>query len=251
MADLFGAVLPFMLLLARIGAFIAVLPLFGWRSMPARVKVGLALVITMCLAMVLPPPAAVASGLSWLAGALLVVQEILIGVALGLAVNLLYRGVQQGGVLASRQMGFADAGIIDPAFGEGSQPLALLLEMVFALYLLVNDGHHLLLLLIRRSYDVFPIGQMPDLGNLVSGVVQASSTMLLFALQLAAPILAAFLILSVMLGILARVLPELNILMTAMPLRVALGLFLASALVPQMGVFTDQLVQWVHRLIAV
>lgn len=106
----------------------------------------------------------------------------------------------------------------------------------------------MLLLVLARSYQVFPIGRAPDMGALAGGIVAAGSTMLLFALKLAAPVLAAFLILAVVLAILARVLPEMNILMASMPLRVAMGLFMSAAVLPMLDSFTVDLADWIRQL---
>ena len=250
MGEIFAILLPVMLLMSRIGALLMVLPIFGWRTIPIPVKIAMTLAVTGCFAVVVPMPP-ITADLHWVSGVLLMVKEILLGVALGLAVTLVYRGVQQGAAIAARQMGFADAGIGDPAFDESAYPVELLLEMVFIVFFLANDGHHLLLMVIARSYDAFPVGQMPHVGLLAEAVLQAGSTMLLFALQLSGPLLAAFLVLGVLLGVIARVLPELNIMMLSLPLRVALGIFLASLLVPYLGGFAFRLAEWMHHLLPV
>jgi flagellar biosynthesis protein FliR len=86
---------------------------------------------------------------------------------------------------------------------------------------------------------------------LASGVLRAGSLMLVFALQMAAPVLAAFMLLGVVLGILARCLPELNILMASLPIRVSTGMFLASVILPLVSTFTTDLAYWIDRLFAV
>lgn len=241
--------LPFALLLARITAFFSALPLFGWRALPVVVRAGLSLMVTIFLATI-QPPAEIASGQThWLAAALLLIRELLCGLALGLAVRFIFMAVQLGGRMGSRQMGIADAGIIDPSSGERERPVSTLLGMVFAMFFLSVGGHRLLLQIIVSSYKMFPVGAAPDPAGLAEGLVEAGSVMFFQALKLAAPLMAAFLILAVVLGVLARALPEMHIRMAAFPLRMGLGLLMASALVPLLESFTYRLAGWMSKIV--
>ncbi len=238
--------LPFMLLLGRISAFIVVLPIFGWAAVPVRIRAGIAFIVTIFFAMFtrpeLPPGA-----IHWVLAAVLLLKEILTGLAMGLAVAIVFAGAQQAGRIIARQMGFAIAQIVDPVSGEMAQPVAVLFEMTFTLFFLVAGGHHLLLSMIGRSYAAFPVAATPSAGVMAQAVLSAGSAMFLFALKLAAPLLAAFMVLSVVLGILARALPEMNILLASFPLRIALGLFMAAALAPALNDFAVELAHWLNE----
>jgi flagellar biosynthetic protein FliR len=238
--------LPFVLLMSRIAAFFSVLPIFGWRSLPVRVRAGIALLVTVFFAMITPPPAGLGN-VHWAWALILIGREVLCGLALGLAILLVFSAAQQAGRIIGRQMGFALARIIDPVSGETSQPVAIIFEIAFALFFLVAGGHHLLLHAIGRSYAVFPVASAPSAAVMAQAIVSAGSAMLLFALKLSAPLLAAFMVLSVVLGILARALPEMNILLASLPLRSALGLFMAAALVPALHDFAIELADWLNR----
>lgn len=240
--------LPFGLLLARISGFFVVLPIFGWRALPVPVRAGIALLVTVFFAMITPVELP-ARQMHWLAASLLMVRELLCGLTLGLAANLVFLAAQQGGRIAAMQMGFAEAGIIDPGSGEREQPLGLFFEISFALFFLVAGGHRLLVLIIARSYEAFPVGSTPEAAAVAGGMIRASSAMLMFGLKLAAPILAAFLIMSVVLAVLSRVLPEMNVLLTSLPLRVGLGLFMAAAVMPSLHSFASELAEWMNRFL--
>ena len=241
--------LPSALILARTTAFLGVLPLFGSRSLPRMLKAGLAVLLTIFFAMGTPAARIAPSDARLLPAAVLLTQEVLCGLALGLAARLVFSAVQQGGILIGRQMGFYMASIVDPSTGQSVQPFGVYLETVFTLLFFIVGGHHLLLRLIARSYQVLPVRGDVDLGALAAGVLEAGSVMLLFALKLAAPVLAAFLVLAVVLGVLARVLPEMNVLMTSLPLRVGMGLLIAAAIVPVVQEFTEEIAQWMNRLL--
>jgi flagellar biosynthetic protein FliR len=85
------------------------------------------------------------------------------------------------------------------------------------------------------------------MAEFTAGIVRAGSAMMLFMLKLVAPLLAAFLLLSAILGILARALPEMNVLMTSLPLRVALGFLIASAMMPMLNAFAGELAAWMAQ----
>jgi flagellar biosynthetic protein FliR len=239
--------LPFVLVLGRTAAFVSTLPLLGFDSIPLQVRAGLAMVLSIFFAAFAPPPA-VAAGTQMLTAGLMLGQEVLCGLALGLAARLVFLAVQQGGMFVAREMGFAMSFILDPSTGEESDPLAILVDTIFVLLFLGAGGLHVLVRLIWRSYEVIPLGGTVDWGLLSSALAAAGSAMLLMMLQLAAPVLAAFLILGVVLGVVARVLPEMDILMTSLPLRVAVGLVVATAMMPLLATFVDEVTQWIGRL---
>jgi len=241
-------VAAFMLVLARVSGFFAVLPVLSSRTVPLQLRVGLALLVSLILASVVPPAPGIA-GADWVLLAILLVREILVGLGLGLAVALVFAAVRQAGLIIRQQMGMSLAEIIDPTTGEESDPLGMLLEMCFSVLFLVAGGHHLMLRLMARSYDAFPVGHWPSAGAMAETLVDAGVLMLTFSLKLAAPMLAAFLILAIVLAILARILPEMNILLTSLPLRVGLGLFMAAAMMPLLAGFADLLGQWLNAFL--
>ena len=243
----FTLLLPYALILARVGAFFGVLPIFSSASVPMIVRAGLAVLMTIFFSVAHPPGLALAYSSNWIGAATLMLQEAATGLALGLAIRFAYTAVQQAGFIMAQQMGFTDAETIDPETGEETQAIAMLFEMAFAVFFLVSSGHHLLLRLMWKSFSLFPVASTPDTSLLAQGLVQAGSTMLLFALKLAAPMLGAFVILAIVLAILARILPEMNILMESFPLRVALGLFMAAALMPSLSGFTVELAEWMSK----
>ena len=143
------------------------------------------------------------------------------------------------------------AEILDPLTGERTQPLGNLLEMMFILLFLSANGHHLFLLILSKSYETFPVGSTPTIPILVGGIVQASSTMLMAGLKLAAPMLAAFLLLLVVLAILARMIPEMNILFISLPLRVGMGLLMVVVFLPFISTFVSEFAKLMEKLLPV
>ena len=241
--------LPLLLVFVRMAAFIGFMPLFSWVALPRVSRVGLVLLLTVFFAAHMPRPT-VPPDVDLLTAFILILQEATTGVAIALAARLIYLAVQQGAMMAAQQMGFGDPGIFDPVTGTPSRPLASVFEMIFALLFFGIGGHHLLLAIMFRSFEVFPLAGGVNVPALAGGIAESSSQMLTFALELAAPVLAAFLIIGTLLALTARVMPEMNILLASFPLRVGLGLLMALAIMPSMQVFTEELARWMHRNIA-
>ena len=242
--------LPFFLVASRVMAFFAVLPLFAWTMLPMRVRLAIALLMTIFFAILLPRPELNPRDFMWIGAVLLIGKEILCGVGLGLVAKLVFVAVQQGAMMGTQQMGFADAGIFDPSTGEGTRPIAMLFQMVFAVLFLSIDGHHMLILAVFRSYEAFPVGQPADIATLTESVINGGATMLFFALKLAAPLLAGFLLLAVIMGVIARIMPEMNILMASMPLRVLVGIGLSILVMGTLNAFVGELADWFDQFFA-
>jgi flagellar biosynthetic protein FliR len=243
-----GQLLGFVMVLTRISAFFMVLPIFGWTVLPLRVKVAIAVLIAIFFSVATPA----GNGLrdvSIFEGMFLVANEAVYGLALGLVFVILFGVVRFAGQIIERQMGFAMAEILDPFSDESEQPLASLLEMIFMVLFLSANGHHLFLLAVSRSYEVFPAGSIPTAAALAVGMIKATSSMLVAGLKLAAPIMAALLLLMVVLAILTRVVPEMNVLFISFPLSVGLGLIMVVFFLPFINGFVTELAELMGKLV--
>ncbi|MHC4622746.1 MAG: flagellar biosynthetic protein FliR [Planctomycetota bacterium] len=240
--------LGFVMVLTRISAFFLVLPVFGWRSIPVRMKVAVTVLLAVFFSMINQSPVD-AGEVSSLEAILLIANEATYGLALGLITAVVFSTVKFSGRIIERQMGLAMARILDPLTGERAQPLSSLLEMIFVILFLSSNGHHLFLLVISRSYENFPAGSVPTMSVLAEGIVKSGSTLLLAGLRLAAPMLAAFLLLMVVLAVLARLVPEMNVLFISLPVRVGLGLLMAAIFLPFIGGFVTEFASWMSRLL--
>ena len=240
--------LGFVMVLTRISAFFLVSPVFSWQAIPLKIKVAMTLMLSIFFSTI-TTFAKDSSGLSVLEATLLISNEAIYGLALGLITIIVFSAVKFSGRIIERQMGMAMANILDPMTGESVQPLSSLLEMIFILLFFSANGHHLLLLIIQRSYEAFPPGSIPTIPVLTGGIVEAGSTLLVAGLRLAAPMLGAFLLLMVVLAVLARIAPEMNIIFISLPLRVGLGLLMAGAFLPFINSFVTEFADWMGKLL--
>jgi flagellar biosynthetic protein FliR len=240
--------LGFALVLTRLSAFFLILPVFGSMTIPVRVKVAATVLLSVFFS-IMTPLAIDTASVSTVKAVLLLASEATYGLALGLIVTLLFSVVKLSGQIIERQMGLTMANILDPMTGETARPLGSLLEILFVLLFLGANGHHLFLLVISKSYVAFPAGTIPTVGVLTKGVVTAGSAMLIAGLRLAAPMLAAFLILMVALALLARLVPEMNILFISMPVRIGLGLLMAGTFLPFINGYITEMANWMARIL--
>ena len=123
--------------------------------------------------------------------------------------------------------------------------------MIFILFFLNANAHHALIQVIYESYQSFPVGTTPTIDVLTRGVLEAGRALLTAGLQLAAPILAAFIILLVVLAIMARVVPEMNILFLSMPVRVGLGLAMTMMILPYLQGVVDEFGDLMNKLLPI
>jgi flagellar biosynthetic protein FliR len=242
-----GKMLGFVLVMTRIGAFFATAPVFSWQSIPVKVKLVTALLLSVFFA----------SNTSYLIkgedtlvleAAILMVMEIIYGLAMGLTATFLFTSIKIGARIVERQMGLAMASVMDPLSGESGQTLGVMIEMIFMLLFLSANGHHIFIMTMSKSYDAFPIGTIPQIGTLTEGLINTSVTMLILGLKISAPMLAASFLLMVILGVMARIAPEMNILFLSLPMRVGMGLFMVGIFFPFINNFVQDFAGWMDKL---
>jgi flagellar biosynthetic protein FliR len=241
-----GKILAFVMILTRVSAFLMSAPIFSWIAIPIRVKIAIAFLTSIFFAMITPAFASVDSMLSII---LLIANEVIYGIALGIATTMLYSVVKMSGRIAERQMGMAMAESMDPFTGERAQPIGMMMEILFLMLLLSVDTHHLFLRTIARSFEIFEPGTIPELAVLVKGIISAGSMMLTMSLKMAVPIMGVFMVMTVVLGILARVAPEMNIFFLSFPVRIGLGLIMIIYLVPYINSYTHEFGKLLSKLL--
>jgi flagellar biosynthesis protein FliR len=252
-ALLVGKVFVFMMVLTRITAFFLVAPIFGTNSIPATMKIAATLMLSIFFSVV--NPQAAPAGFSGaeqgaaIQAIVLLGGEAAYGVALGAIANIIFSALKLGGTIAEDQMGLTMAQVVDPFSDEPGAPLASIMDMLFVVAFLAANGHHLLIKVIQRSYELFPAGKIPTMATLAGNMLEATSVMLIAGLRVAAPILAALLVLLVALAILSRIIPEMDIFFISFPLRILIGLILAVAMAPFINEFVGETAKLMARIL--
>jgi flagellar biosynthetic protein FliR len=207
--------------LTRILAFVATAPILGNKQIPARIKLGLGVLITLVVA----PTIQIDGNLNPYSamGLLILVQQMLVGVALGFASNLIFSAVEMAGDMTGLQMGLGFASFYDPQNANYVPVIAQFASTIATLAFLALDGHLQLISALAESFRAFPIGTaFPSAGALHVLLVWAGS-LFAFSLQIALPVIAALLITNMGLGILSRTSPQLNIFVVGFPVTLCVG----------------------------
>jgi flagellar biosynthetic protein FliR len=220
----------FFFVLARVSAMLFTIPFLDARSVPMTVKAGLAVAFSLMLmpqlnASVRPvaeAPIALALGL---------IAEISMGLIMGLAMQLIFVGVQIAGETAGFQMGFAIANVMDPTSELQIPVLSQFLNLFALMLFLALDCHYYFIRVMAEAFERIPPWSVHFGGDLVEPVLRLTGSVFLMAVQIGAPVMASLLLTSVTLGIIARTVPQMQVFVVAMPLKIALGmLFLGIAL---------------------
>ena len=213
----------FLLILMRVSPILFMMPLFNARNLPNFLKVGLALTVSLVLWPVVQLDASHFPTDPYGFGFFLV-AELMIGFILGLSVQLVFGGLQLAGELAGVQMGLSMASIVDPQSGGDSNVIAQFHYLFGLLIFLSIDGHHWFFRALIRSFQLLSPGEFLPKAGLYRHLLGLSGKMFLIAFQVAAPVTAVLFFIQIALGILARAVPQVNILMSSFPLTISLGL---------------------------
>ena len=226
--------------LTRILAMIASSPVFGNKQVPARVKIGLSVLLAIIIAPTIGemPQAPVGSP----QGLLIMVQQIIIGIAMGFTMRLIFTAVEMAGELAGLQMGLGFASFYDPLNSAYTPIVARWLGMIAVLAFLTLNGHLYMLAAMAKSFQTLPIGEALSAGGL-NTVAGWGANIFAYALQMSLPIVAALLITNIALGILTRAAPQLNLFAVGFPITLAIGFFMLALSIPYIIPLLDRLIQ--------
>jgi flagellar biosynthesis protein FliR len=190
----------------RIGGIMTFAPFFGSDAFPARIKAALVVVLTAMLYNVCPVPDLPLTAMSAIRIAL---TEAVIGLMMGLSVQIVLEGAQLAGQLAGAQLGFSLAAIIDPQTNIETPVLAIFYQMVAMLIFLQLNVHHWILRAVVKSFGYFPVGSGVLTLAAVRELFHAAAGMWLIGVQIAAPVLLATMVIDVTIGFLSKASPQL------------------------------------------
>ncbi len=224
-------VLVFLFVMVRVAAIIFAIPFFASRSTPTLLKVGLAFAVTWLL---LPridvhPPSLASTPVAFALG---LVSEVAIGLIIGMAVQLLFAGIQLAGQVAGYQMGFAIANVVDPASSLQIPMLAQFLNVFAMIIFLSLDIHFYFIRALVDGFDLIPIWGAHFDGGLFQFMMDVTANAFVVAVRLGAPVMVALLMTSVALGLIARTVPQMQIFIVAMPMKIVLGLLFLGISLP-------------------
>ncbi|WP_159917585.1 flagellar biosynthetic protein FliR [Pantoea sp. 18069] len=231
-AQLVAWMSPILWPFVRVLAMFTAAPVFSQRSIPMRAKVGLAFLVAVCAQATLVGQPVVSVNSSDALGTL--VQQIVVGLAIGFAVRLVFAALEVAGELIGLQMGLNFASFFDPASNAQISAISRFFVQIGTLMFVVINGHLLLLMAVVKSFESFPVD-----GNFMESLAQMriyemGSAVFASAFWIALPMIAMLLFVNLALGIISRVAPQMNIYAVGFPVTLTAGLIGIVATLPML-----------------
>ena len=217
----------------RVLALFSAMPVIAQRSVPVRLRVALAFLIALCAQASLPEAPAIA--LDSAQAFLVIVQQVLIGLALGFAARVVFSAIELAGELVGLQMGLNFAGFFDPATGGQTTAVSRFYGVSVAWLFIVINGHLLLIAAVVQSFQAFPVGPEP-FAFLRSAQPQLwGAEIFRLGLWIALPMIAMLLFVNLVLGIVSRVAQQMNVFAIGFPITLSVGLLGVRLTLPMMS----------------
>jgi flagellar biosynthesis protein FliR len=225
----------------RIGACFMVAPLFAAHFVPPRMRIFLAGAITFIVAPLVPASDVVPFSIE---GAVVTIQQIVIGVAMGFALQLVFDALAMGGQLLSNSMGLGFAFNVDPLRGTGTPVLGQLYMLLVTLTFLALNGHLVLIEILAQGFTSLPVGTTGFDRETIWNISLWGNHLFLGALMVALPGMTALLVVNLAFGVMSRAAPTLNLFAIGFPITLIFGLAIIFAGLPAVqGTFIDSLEQ--------
>jgi flagellar biosynthetic protein FliR len=238
----------FMLVFARIGSMVMLMPGLGETNIPVRIKLAIALALTL---IILPlHRTAYNIDMTTLAPMLvMMLQEIIIGIVLGATARVTLSALQVAGSVIAQQLGLGFVSAVDPTQGQQGLLVGNFLTLLGITLLFATDTHHLVIAALNDSYAIFSPGELMQSGDVASLATRAFAAAFKIGMQLAAPFLVFGLVFNIGLGVLARLMPQMQVYFVGVPLSIMIGfLILAAVIATMMGTYLDYFIGVMHEM---
>lgn len=221
----------------RISGVMWTAPVLSTRVLTPQLKTALLIV----LLIVMWPTAMVASSSTVEFNVSAVLGEALIGLTLGMGAAIFVGAAESAGDMLAVQMGLSGANVVNPMSQTMMPILGQFLGLFVTTLILASGGHVVILAALSRSLEILPAGAPINLEQGIQSIIDLGSTLLWLGVRMASPVIAAMMIGNATLGVLARTVPQLNVLMVAFPVQIGIGLFMLGATLP---LITKSFVGW-------
>jgi len=245
----------FLLLFGRLSGLFLSAPILSSRMVPGRLKVLIVAMLAFTLSYVVPLQDSVSSittpGLFIAA----LVVEFVVGYTMGFVTYVALGAIQTAGQLMDMQMGFAIVNVIDPASGTQIPLMGNLTQTIALMMYLAMNGHHYLIQALVQSYKIIPVMGLSMNHRLLDWLTEITVYMFIIALKIAAPLVIAVLTTDIAMGFIARTVPQMNVFMVGMPLKIVLGLGALLVMFPvyiwAFGVLFERFFAYLDQIILV
>jgi flagellar biosynthesis protein FliR len=220
---LFGKIDAFILVFVRMTALFVVAPMFGRRNIPTYFKIGFSFLLALILINTTQLPT-VDFYDSIYKYAALIIMEFIVGITIGYISYLVFTAIYMAGQLIDMQVGFGMVNVIDPISNIQIPVTSNLYYMICMLIFMASNGHHLLIEALFNSYKTIPLGGAVFNTSLLNDLIRVFGSLFVIGFKISAPVVTAILVTDIALGVLSKTVPQLNVFVVGMPLKIALGL---------------------------
>src|SRR6056297_1824116 len=216
----------FFLIMARYFGIFLITPIFSSIVVLRQVKIILALLMALITFLLTYQTANIAAPTNDLTVIIFIIKELSIGLFMGFIIYLFFAAIQLAGQFIDLRMGFRIANVVDPMSGASSPIIGQFKNIFTILIFLSINGHLMIIKSLNKSFDIIPLGQVSYDANLWRFLFRRSADLFLIGFKIALPIMGTLFIVDIMLGFLARAVPQMNIFIVGLPLKIFIGFIL-------------------------
>ncbi len=230
----------FLLIFVRMTGLFVTAPIFGRRNIPTYFKVGFAFTVSLLMANTIKVDHLLVVD-NFLIYTMYIIKEFIVGIVIGFVAYAVFTCIYIAGQIIDMQMGFGMVNVMDPMSNIQVPVTANLYYMAAMLVFLITNGHHLLLKALFHSYTIIPLGTAvigPELGDNIGYLFQ---NILSIGFRIGAPVVAAVIICDIVLGIVSKTIPQMNVFLLGMPIKIFIGLLLLLTTIPSFAYIVSQL----------
>lgn len=240
--------MSFYLTLFRVSIVLFLLPFFGGQSIPNMVKGALTIVMTLAIWPYVHVNGVLMPSSPWNI-AIMILGELVLGLILGISVNIMFSAIQTGGNFIGVQMGFSMVNVLDPLTGTNEAVTAHFLYMTAILVFLSLNGHLYLMSAMVDSFKYIPPGQLFISSKLTAQLMTISKDLFVLAVKVASPIIASIFVVDLSLALISKMAPQMNVLMLGFPLKIMVGFFFLSMVFTVLAIFVNEYVAGLPELL--
>lgn len=225
------------IIFSRLTGFFAIVPIFGRRNFPTIAKIVLAFFCSLIILPIINLDNKIPDQI--LPYAAIILKEFFIGFIIGFCVFLMFTAIYVAGQLIDMKIGFGIVNVLDPQINIQVPIMGNFQYIITMLIFLTINGHHLLLDALIKSYTIISIGEGFFSEAFFEKIIEMFSEMFLIAFKISLPVIGAVFLADVALGIVARTVPQMNVFIVGLPIKVALGIFVMVFYLPMYLIIID------------
>lgn len=205
----------------RMSAILFTAPIFSSAVLTNMIRIMIAIILAFIITPTIPELAVADPNVLWLIIA--IAKEILIGIVIGAMTSLLFSAIQLGGYLVDYQMGFSMVSVIDPVSDASVSFSGQVYNILATLIYLSINGHHIFIRAVASSFNFLPLSDFPYNQEAIMFVLSTFIKVFVIALQITAPIFIALMVTNTVMGVIARLVPQINLMIVGFPLKIGIG----------------------------